>query len=165
MPFPEPNPKRMRTLRITAAALLLACAGLASSAAAAPAGAVPVLCTAVVAEGTTELFSCIRHDTGAAFDDVPAGQFLHVTDILITRLGLVTTGDFYAFVGRYNGLALPASPVIRVSGTPLDPTRLHFTTPVIVLQSDENLAARNDVSSDFPLNVYAIGFLAPSGSL
>lgn len=129
---------------------------------AAAGAAAPVLCTVILSVASTDTFSCHRQDTGASFETVPRQRYLHVTDVLVVRNTLATTGDYYATIGRESGGILPSNPSITASGTPLDPTELHFETPVFVLAGGESLAARNDSSSDFPINIYASGFLAPA---
>lgn len=146
-------------LRMASAALVFATAMPPAGAQAAPPGAVPVLCTAIVSPGTAVTFTCRRQDTDSAFNGVPTGSYLHVTDVTINRNSLATTGEYYATIGRENG-DFPAEPRIATSGTPLRATKFHFETPVIVLEGLEALSVRNDSSSDFGLNVYASGFLA-----
>lgn len=145
--------------------LLLVGMALSTGAAAAPPGAVPVLCDGAVAAGSNQVLSCRRQDTGAGFTAVPTGTFLHVTDVLITRDTLATTGEFYATLGRESGATLPDAPSFNASGTPLEPTRLHFTTPVIVLEAGDELGVRNDASSDFSIDLFVSGYLASDGTL
>lgn len=148
-----------------AAALLLAVSMPAPVAEAAPPDAVPVQCTVILASGSTDTFDCSRQDTDALFVSVPAALYLHVTDLLIVRNSLATTGNYYATIGRESGGILPSNPSITTSGTPLSPTVLHFKTPVVVLDPGEALAARNDGSSDFSINIYASGYLTDGPSL
>lgn len=145
-----------RLARLLPAVLLLASApGPAARA------AVPVLCSDGVAAGASAVLSCRRQDTGASFTAVPTGEFLHVTDVVFTRNNLATSGEFYVTLGRESGSTLPAAPSFNTSGTPLRTQSLRFRTPVVVLGAGEELAVRNDASSDFPIDVYTSGYLAP----
>lgn len=151
----------LRTIVLVGA--LLAASVSPTAVQAAPPDAVPVLCTVILSVGSTNTFGCRRQDTDALFTQIPAGLFLHVTDVIIIRNNLATSGEYYATIGRDAGM-FQGEPRITTSGTPLDPTVFHFKTPVIILDSGEALAARNDGSSDFPINIYVSGYLADGPS-
>ena len=139
--------------------LFSATAAGAESADSLPSNAIPVRCDDSIAAGTKETVSCVRADTGAGFTDIPGGHYLLVTDIVINRNSLATSGDYYATIGANSTGILPAQPRLEFSGTPLVSDFYSFQAPYIILEAGESLQARNDSSSDFPIDIFVSGFL------
>ena len=94
-----------------------------------------------------------------SFSVVPADHYLLVTDIVINRNNLATSGNYFAIIGRGSGTNIPTTPQLQLSGTPLPTDVYHFQAPYIILEGGETLSIRNNSSSDFPINSYVSGFL------
>ena len=124
-----------------------------------PANAIPVRCTEPVAPNNKDDISCVRADTGASFLAVPADHYLLVTDVLINRNSLASSGSYFATLGANSGGIVPAQPSIEFSGTPLQTGFYSFQAPYIILEAGEYLQGRNDSSSDFGIEFYISGFL------
>lgn len=124
-----------------------------------PANAIPVRCAGITAVGSRDQYDCVRQDDRSSFTEVPEGHYLLVTDIVVTRNALTTTGDYFIWIGRYTGDVIPASPVMSLSGsTPLETNTYHFQSPYIILTAGESLGISNN-DSDFGVNTYVSGFL------
>ena len=126
------------------------------------AGEIPVFCTTGAGVGFEQVLTCRRAETRASFSSVPDGMFLHVTDVSITRNNVATTGSFAALIGRDDAGAFPTYPNLDLTGRPIGVHALHFRAPHIVLRAGESLAIANFAESDFSVDVYVSGFLAPS---
>ena len=124
-----------------------------------PPNAIPVNCSAITSAAITSTFSCSRGDNRASFSTVPADHYLLVTDIVINRNSLATSGNYFATIGQGSGGIIPTTPRLTLSGTPLTTDVYHFQAPYIILEGGETLSIRNDSSSDFGINSYVSGFL------
>lgn len=124
-----------------------------------PPNAIPVRCAGITGVGTQDQYDCVRQDDRSSFTAVPEGHYLLVTDIVVTRNALATTGDYFIWIGRYTGNVIPAAPVLSLSGsTPLETDTYHFQSPYIILAAGESLGISNN-DSDFGVNTYVSGFL------
>jgi hypothetical protein len=68
-------------------------------------GVIPVFCTipGQLTSGELDDFSCSYTDLSGSFTSVPAGQYLHVTDVLITpRSFPATDARYVAFISQRN---------------------------------------------------------------
>jgi hypothetical protein len=124
-----------------------------------PANALPVYCETSVGIGFENQFSCRRADTDETVLPVPAGQYLIITDIHITRNNVSTTGIFAVIIGVDDGDEFPTRPRLDITGTPIGVHQMSFTAPYIVLEEGESLAIHNSSESDFPIDAYVSGFL------
>jgi len=124
-----------------------------------PANALPVYCETAAGIGFESQFTCSRSDTDAGVLPVPAGQYLIVTDIHITRNNTATTGIFAVIIGVDDPGPFPSSPRLDITGTPIGVHQMNFTAPHIVLEEGETLAVYNFPSSNFPIDAYVSGFL------
>jgi hypothetical protein len=152
-------------LRSLARALVVAgsfLVGSAPPAAAAPPGAIPVFCTVTASYDVTVQVTVCRRATERVsyFAAVPAGSFLHATDVVATPNLATLTGAFRVTIGRYTAGSFPGSPSFRISGEASQVNSLHFTTPYIVLDEGESLAVYTGTESDFPVNLFISGYLA-----
>lgn len=141
------------------AGIALLLASLTGGAAVAQAGAVPVYCEAGAEAGSKAALSCFRADTRGELASVPAGHFLHLTDVLVGGSDPAAAGGFDVVVGRDEGEPIPARQVV-LSGAARPLARRHTSLPAIVLAAGEVLAAANLASSDFAVDVRVAGFLS-----
>lgn len=123
-----------------------------------PDDAAPFLCVAGVAIDNESTLLCRLADGGVAITPVPAGQYLHVTDIVVNPNNSATSGVYTATIGRDTSSMFPDTPSLDLIGSPAQ--QLHFTTPYIVLRAGEQLAVRNNAGSAFPIDVRVSGYLS-----
>jgi hypothetical protein len=124
-----------------------------------PANAQPVYCETAVGIGFEGQFSCRRGDTDEQVLPVPAGHYLIVTDIHVTRNNVSTSGVFSVLIGVDDDDSFPRAPRLDITGTPIGVYQLNFTAPYIILEGGETLSIHNFASSDFPIDAYVSGFL------
>lgn len=124
-----------------------------------PANAQPVYCQTAVGVGFEGQFTCRRGDTDEQVTPVPAGHYLIVTDIHVTRNNVSTSGVFSVLIGVDDNDSFPRSPRLDITGTPIGVYQLNFTAPHIILEGGESLSIHNFASSDFPIDAYVSGFL------
>lgn len=127
---------------------------------AAPSDAIPVFCYQGCGVGFEQIISCRRADTRVSFTTVPAGLYLHVTDLHVVPNNSALTGPFAVLVGRDDATAFPDIPDVKIFGSADRVNALHFSTPRIILREDESLAVANLSISSFPIDVYVSGYLS-----
>lgn len=125
----------------------------------APSDAVPVYCVGAVAVGRENIPACSRADNGDRVTPVADGSFVAVTDVIVNRNNLATTGDYAALLGVDDSDQFPGFPRIDLHGTALAPFQHTSSAPLIVLTAGERLSFYNDTTSDMPLDLFASGWM------
>lgn len=151
----------MHPITMLGAGLAGLCA-LCAGASAAPPGAIPFHCVDGAGAGFESIVTCRRSDSRASFTTIPAGMFLHITDIVVNPNNAATVGTFKALLGRDDADAFATSPSVDLIGSPTQV--LHFSTPYLVFREGETMSLHNYASSDFPIDLRLSGYLAPTAS-
>jgi len=127
--------------------------------------AIPVYCNeAVLSAGASGLdnITCQRADTRAVITPVPAGHFLFITDIVVNRNSLVSSGRAFITVGRNSGGTFVSSPRFNFSIENITkPNHLTFSTPYLVFREGESIGAINGDStgSGVAADIFISGYL------
>jgi hypothetical protein len=128
-------------------------------------GITPVFCTipGQLISGEQDDFNCSYTDLSGSFSTVPAGQYLHVTDVLITPRTFPASEARYAvFISQRNSGGTFRQSRAFSSDTP-DMTKMSSTMPLLIAGPGDFFSAE---SLDFVgevepnLDVDIIGYLA-----
>lgn len=127
--------------------------------------AIPVYCDEanLVPSGDEKTLTCRRADTREAVTPVPEGHFLFVTDIIINRNSLASSGGGFIRIGNSNA----SEPVFdfTVAATALN--HIKFSTPYLILKEGEGIRAANGdfvSKGGITMDVFVSGYMVKAES-
>lgn len=127
-----------------------------------PDEAIPVYCLEARASTGSGMVTpnCYRSDTRSLVMPVPTDYRFAVTDVVVNRNGLATSGTLNVSIGRA-GTTFPTTPQFDFSGKVLETQKIEFTSPYVVLQEGERLGVYNGDSNALTTDIFVSGYLIP----